>query len=110
MINPGGYLPYDPPLAGNDGPFPRWVAAIVPLLFFCFLLPGLAYGIAAGEIKRDHDVARMMGKTMAEMGPYIVLAFFAAQFVAFFKHSNLGEMMALAGGQALASASFPPWS
>ena len=110
MINPGGHLPYDPPLAGNDGPFPRWVAAIVPLLFFCFLLPGLAYGIAAGEIKRDHDVAHMMGKTMADMGPYIVLAFFAAQFVAYFKHSNLGEMMALAGGQALASASFPPWA
>ena len=109
MINPGGHLPYDPPLAGKDGLFPRWVAAIVPLLFFCFLLPGLAYGLASGKIKSDHDVARMMGKTMADMGPYIVLAFFAAQFVAYFKHSNLGEMMALAGGQALASASFPPW-
>ena len=37
-----------------------------PLLFFCFLLPGLAYGIAAKTIRNDHDVAKMMGKTMAE--------------------------------------------
>ncbi len=110
LVNPGGILPYHPPLAGQAGNFPRWVIAIVPLLFFCFLLPGLAYGVAAGKIKSDHDVARMMGKTMADMGPYIVLAFFAAQFVAFFKHSNLGEMMALSGGQLLASAALPPWT
>ena len=50
-----------------------------------------------------------MGKTMADMGPYIVLAFFAAQFVAFFKESNLGEMMALSGGKLLAAASLPSW-
>jgi len=109
MVNPGGILPYEPPLSGKAGPFPRWVHAIVPLLFFCFLLPGIAYGIASRTIKSDHDVAKMMGKTMADMGPYIVLAFFAAQFVAFFKESNLGEMLALAGGSALAAAELPPW-
>ena len=102
-------LPVAGPLHGDDGPFPRWVKAIVPLLFFLFLLPGLAYGIAAGSISKDKDVADMMGKTMSDMGPYIVLAFFAAQFVAFFKQSNLGEMMALAGGGWLAQMDMPPW-
>ena len=106
-------LPEGAPLSGkalapyND--FDRWVKAIVPLLLFCFLLPGIAYGIAARNIRNDHDVAKMMGKTMADMGPYIVLAFFAAQFVAFFKESNLGEMMALSGGKLLATASLPSW-
>ena len=106
-------LPEGAPLSGKAhapyDDFDRWVKAIVPLLFFCFLLPGVAYGIAAGRIRNDHDVAKMMGKTMADMGPYIVLAFFAAQFVAFFKESNLGEMMALSGGKLLAAASLPSW-
>ena len=38
------------------------------------------------------------------MGPYIVLAFFAAQFIAYFAHSGLGEMLAISGGQILARA------
>ena len=36
---------------------------------------------------------------MASMGPYIVLAFFAAQFIAYFGHSGLGEMRAIRGGE-----------
>jgi aminobenzoyl-glutamate transport protein len=46
----------------------------------------------------------MMGETMAGMGPYLVLAFFAGQFIAYFAHSGLGEMLALSGGQMLARA------
>lgn len=109
LVNPGGILGTTMPLQGTSGPFQRWVSAIVPLLFFFFLLPGLVYGVVSGTVKRDKDVATMMGKTMADMAPYIVLAFFAAQFVAFFKHSNLGEMLALVGGRALAAAEMPPW-
>jgi aminobenzoyl-glutamate transport protein len=44
---------------------------------------------------------------MAGMGPYIVLAFFAAQFIAYFAHSGLGEMLAISGGRALARADLP---
>ncbi|MEM1083561.1 MAG: AbgT family transporter [Verrucomicrobiota bacterium] len=109
LVDPFGMLSWKAPLSGADGPFPRWVSAIVPLLFFLFLLPGIAYGFAAGSIRKDKDVAEMMGKSMADMGPYIVLAFFAAQFVAFFRESNLGEMLALAGGGYLAQAELPPW-
>jgi aminobenzoyl-glutamate transport protein len=95
------------PLHGDDGRFPRWVAAIIPLIFLGFLVPGLAYGFTTGRLKNDRDVANVMGETMAGMGPYIVLAFFAAQFVAYFSYSGLGEMLAITGGQALASAALP---
>jgi len=95
------------PLHGSDGAFPRWVRVIVPLLFFGFLLPGLAYGIVTGSIRSDKDAARILGETMAGMGPYIVLAFFAAQFIAWFAHSGLGEMLAISGGRALSAAALP---
>ena len=95
------------PLAGLDGAFPRWVQVIVPLLFLGFLLPGLTYGFTTGRLKSDKDVATLLTETMAAMGPYIVLAFFAAQFIAYFAHSHLGEMLAIAGGQMLARAALP---
>ncbi|MEE8581419.1 MAG: AbgT family transporter [Myxococcota bacterium] len=97
------------PLDGLDGPFPRWVSAIVPLIFLGFLVPGLTYGISTGTVRSDKDVARMMSETMAGMGGYIVLAFFAAQFIAYFKYSGLGEMLAISGGQLLSHADLPPW-
>jgi len=95
------------PLHGLDGAFPRWVRVIVPLLFIGFLLPGLAYGLVTGSIRSDKDVAGILADTMAGMGPYIVLAFFAAQFIAYFAHSGLGEMLAITGGRALAAAALP---
>ena len=95
------------PLSGSDGSFPRWVRVIVPLIFLGFLVPGLVFGVGTGALRSDKDVAKILGETMASMGPYVVMAFFAAQFIAFFAHSGLGEMMALAGGQALASAGLP---
>jgi aminobenzoyl-glutamate transport protein len=95
------------PLHGVDGRFPRWVAASVPLVFIGFFVPGLVYGVATGSLRSDRDVARALADTMAGMGPYIVLAFFAAQFVEYFRHSGLGEMLALSGGRALARAALP---
>ena len=95
------------PLHGLDGKFPRWVAVIVPLIFLGFLVPGLVYGVVTGRIRSDRDAAAMLGETMAGMGPYIVLAFFAGQFIAYFAHSGLGEMLAISGGRLLAQAQLP---
>ncbi len=96
------------PLYGPGERFSRWVEAMVPLLLTLFLIPALAYGFGAKTLQTDKDVARLLGDTMASLGPYIVLAFFAAQFIEFFKYSRLGEMLAIVGGQALAAAALPP--
>jgi aminobenzoyl-glutamate transport protein len=96
------------PLHGPGDRFPRWVEATVPLLFIFFAVPGIAYGFAADTLRNDRDVARLMGETLSALGPYIVLAFFAAQFIESFNYSNLGEMLAITGGQALARASLEP--
>ena len=96
------------PLAGEGARFPRWMEALVPILFIVFLAAGLAYGVGAGSIRRDRDAVDMMGETMRTMGPYLVLAFFAAQFIACFGHSRLGEMLAIVGGGWLAALALPP--
>ncbi len=97
------------PLQGTGRLFDRWVEAIVPLLLFCFILPGIVYGISVGAIKNDKDAARLLVETIATMAPIIVLAFFAAQFIAYFQYSGLGRMLAMAGGQALGQAQMPAW-
>jgi aminobenzoyl-glutamate transport protein len=95
------------PLHGVVNNNPKWVTAIVPLLFVVFFVPGLAYGFRAGTLKNDRDAAKILGETMASMGPYIVLAFFAAQFIEYFRWSSLGEMLAIAGGGVLTRADLP---
>lgn len=91
------------PLYGTGNNFQRWIEVTVPLLFLLFFIPGAVFGITSGSIKNDRDIARIMGETIASLGPYIVLAFFAAQFIESFKYSGLGEMLAITGGQALAA-------
>jgi aminobenzoyl-glutamate transport protein len=86
---------------------PRWVGAIVPLLFVAFFLPGLAYGFAARTLRSDRDAAKVLADTMAAMGAYIVLAFFAAQFIEYFRWSGLGEIVAISGGNLLTRADLP---
>ncbi len=95
------------PLHGDGAHFARWVEAMVPMLLLCFLVPGLAYGVAAGTIRSDRDAVRMLGDTIAALAPYIVLAFVAAQFIAAFNYSQLGLLLAITGGAWLASLQLP---
>ncbi len=95
------------PLHGVGKRFDRWVEAIVPLMAIGFFVPGLTFGIVSGRIRSDRDVAAMLSETMAAMGPYIVLAFVAAQFIEAFKVSHLGELAAIEGGAALAAMAIP---
>ncbi|MEM7541312.1 MAG: AbgT family transporter [Pseudomonadota bacterium] len=95
------------PLNGVGARFPRWVEATVPLIFIFFFVPGVVYGFMSGKFKSDQDVAAAMGETLASMGPYIVLAFCAAQFIAAFKFSGLGQMLAITGGEFLVEMGLP---
>jgi aminobenzoyl-glutamate transport protein len=81
--------------------------SIVPLIFLLFLLPGVAYGIAAGTVKTAKDVVNGMSKAMSSMGYYIVMAFFAALFTADFGRSNLGALFALKGATFLQALALP---
>ncbi|KAA0250132.1 AbgT family transporter [Acidobacteria bacterium ACD] len=74
---------------------------IVALVFVSSALMGLAYGVVSGSIRKDLDVVKGMNASMETMGSYLVLCFFAAQFVALFSWSNLGLIVAVEGATAL---------
>lgn len=76
---------------------------IVAIIFLMFLLPGVAYGIATRSMRNDSDVIHAMGKSMSTLGIYIVLVFFAAQFVAYFSWTHLGIITAIKGAELLKS-------
>ncbi|MBA3885535.1 MAG: AbgT family transporter [Acidobacteria bacterium] len=81
-----------------------FMSGIVALIFFAGLLLGLAYGIGARTVRSDADVVKSMGKAMETLGVYLVLVFFAAQFVAFFNWTNLGLIFAVNGAEWLRTA------
>ena len=91
----------------SENIFPRWVDAIVPLVFIVFIIPGIVYGVIQNKIRNDRDVTRLLTESMAGMASIIVMAFFAGQFVEHFKYSGLDKMLAMAGGQALGRANLP---
>lgn len=95
-----GVLPSDGFLINPRSPQLKDSAFMVGLVTFIFLyglLPGLAYGLAAGTIRNDHDVMAGMTQTMKSMASFIVLAFFAAQFISYFNWTNLGIITAVKG-------------
>ncbi len=79
---------------------------LVPIILLFFFIPGLTYGIVTKEIKSDKDVANHLSETMASMGSYILLAFAAGQFVAYFNHTNLGRILAIKGADFLNETGF----
>lgn len=108
LVVPEGAPLRDPEAAGQPvliqmQPF---FQAIVMLLTVLFLVMGIVYGITAGTIRSDRDVARMSSEGVAVLGSYIVLVFFAAQFIAYFNWSNLGLIMAINGAAGLKAIGF----
>jgi aminobenzoyl-glutamate transport protein len=80
-----------------------FMTGIVPLIFALFLSVGLAYGYGAGSIKNHHDVARFMNKGIRDVSVFLVVAFFAAQFIALFQVTNLATIVAVTGADSLKS-------
>lgn len=83
------------------------MGSIVPLIFVLFLLPAVVYGVVAGTVKSSKDVIEGMTKSMQDMGYYLVIMFFIAQFIYSFSASNLGILLALEGAELLKASGLP---
>ncbi|WP_431800453.1 AbgT family transporter [Halobacillus andaensis] len=92
-------------MRGEDGSIVQspFMSSLVPIIALLFFIPGLVYGKVTKNIKNDKDVANQLSDTMASMGMFIVLAFTAGQFVAYFTESNMGLVLGVFGAQFLES-------
>ncbi|MFC0300644.1 AbgT family transporter [Virgibacillus soli] len=101
-------LPENAPMRGEgsgvdaiiQSPF---MSSLVPIITILFFIPGLVYGVITKSIRNDKDVAQQMTDTMASMGMFIVLAFTAGQFIAYFNESNMGLVLGVYGAEFLDS-------
>jgi aminobenzoyl-glutamate transport protein len=78
-----------------------FLKGVVSFIFIGAMVVGIAYGLGARTFRSDGDVVKGMGKSMETLGLYIVLVFFASQFVAFFKWTNIGLVIAIEGANIL---------
>lgn len=103
---PDGGLLQDPAKPGFIHSY--FIRGLVFFIFLFGIVTALAYGIAAGTIRRDTDVYRGMQKAMELAAPYLVVVFFIAQFVNFFAWSNVGVILAVKGAAVLKALELGP--
>jgi len=73
----------------------------ISVLFIIGATCGIVYGYATGSFKKHGDVIEGMNTSFRQLVSFLVLVFFAAQFVAWFKWSNLGLILAVKGADVL---------
>jgi aminobenzoyl-glutamate transport protein len=98
-----GLIPRDGLLRGIDGSL-LGSPVLRGFIAFLFLIAGslgVVYGAVTGKFKNDHDVVKGMVASSKTLASFLVLVFFAAQFVAYFRWSNLGLIIAVEGADFL---------
>ncbi len=88
-------------LRADDGRWTPVYESMVLLVATAALVPGLVHGVHTGRVRNTQDAAKLAADAAGGMGGYIVLAFAAAQFVAWFNWSNLGMVLAVRGADVV---------
>ena len=83
-----------------------FMSGIITAVLILFFIPGLVYGLATGSVRSDKDAFKHMSGSIKGLAGYIVLVFFAAQFVYLFKESNMGVLLAIKGAEWLKAVGF----
>ena len=73
----------------------------IAFLFLIGATLGIVYGYTVGKFKNSADVIEGMNSSFKSLVSFLVLVFFAAQFVAWFQWSNLGVLLAINGAELL---------
>jgi aminobenzoyl-glutamate transport protein len=82
--------------------------AFVIGLFFALI--GVVYGRSAGTFTQGSDVTAAMIEGIKSMAPILVLFFAISQFLAYFKWTGMGEVLAISGARTLDSINAPGWA
>lgn len=75
--------------------------SIIVLIMIFFLIMGVVFGVSTKNLKTGNDLVKILADSVASMSSYVVLAFAASQFLAYFNWSNLGLVLAVKGANLL---------
>ncbi len=98
-------IPSNGILRGNNGslvPSP-FLDSMIPILTLLFFIPALTYGIVTKQISCGNDLVKLLSKALSGLSSFVLLCFFAAQFVSFFSYTNLGVWISITGATYLKS-------
>ncbi|SMG30450.1 AbgT family transporter [Paracoccus sp. J56] len=105
-------VPANSPLRGEGGGIVNSVVfsgmAFILCLFFTTI--GLVYGFVSGSFAKSHDIIDAMIDGVRSLAPILVLFFAIAQFLAYFKWTKIGEVMAITSAEWLAKMNVPGWA
>lgn len=103
-----GLIPDNGILRGDDNTILHspLLKGFISVLFIMAGTCGVVFGYISGNFKNHQDVINGMNSSFKGLISFLVLVFFASQFVAWFKWSNLGIMIAVKGAAFLQSADF----
>ena len=82
------------------------LSGMIPLLFFFFVSAGTAFGIGKGLIRTSDDIPKFLLQGLNGAMSFIVTAFAAAQFIAWFNKTNLATVIAVKGATLLQDINF----
>lgn len=83
------------------------LSGIVTLIAVYAAGAGIVFGYANGRYRTSDDWIAGMEDSMRGMASYLVLMFFAAQFVNYFAWTGLGAILAIKGANLLTSVALP---
>ncbi len=64
------------------------------LVSLVFILSGIAYGFGSKTVKNDKEIIENASKKFSNLGSIFILIFVVAQFIAIFRKSNIGMIVA----------------
>lgn len=101
--------PASSPLRGPSGglvPSP-FLSGMIPIIMVFFMSCAIVYGVVAGTIRSFDDLPRLLTNALKNVGGYIVLVFFIAQFIGWFNWTNLSMWLAVSGADFLSEIELP---
>jgi aminobenzoyl-glutamate transport protein len=98
-----GLIPNNGFLRGDDNSILHspLLKGFIAVLFLVAASLGIIYGYTTKVFKNHNDVINGMTDSFKSLVSFLILVFFAAQFVAWFKWSNLGLVLAIKGANLL---------
>jgi aminobenzoyl-glutamate transport protein len=104
-------IPSGSPLRGPGGGLvdSPLFTGMAPVLGLFFAVLGVVYGRMAGTFTQARDVIAAMTDGVRSLAPTLVLFFAIAQFLAYFKWTNIGEILAVTGAQLLRGFRTQDW-